>query len=66
MEPTAEDMESIGWLVGLLGGIAGIGTALASGCLAIYRRGYRAGREAERRCRQERNLEQIAEHLNDP
>lgn len=57
----AEEMGRLGNLVGALGGLAGIGTALAAVIVAIWRHGYRAGKEAERRRQDRERLERLSQ-----
>ena len=51
----AEAREWVGWLATVLGGFAGFGAALAALALVIWRHGYRAGVNRERR----RQLKQL-------
>ena len=50
----------VGWLVAFLAGLSGIGTVLAGLLLAVWRHGYRSGKEDERSSRQANLIEQIA------
>jgi hypothetical protein len=63
-----EGAEVYGWverLVSWSGGLAGLGTALAAGLLAIWRHGYRAGQRAERARRMEAKLDQLTGGVSD-
>lgn len=63
VQPSMEDLTAASPLVGTLGGLAGIGTAIAAFLLFIYRRGYRDGKAAEARKEQARTLEKIEDQL---
>ena len=59
LEPTIEEFHQASAFVGLVGGFAGIGTAVVGVTFWIFRKGYRAGATAERARQQEKLLETI-------
>ncbi len=50
-------------IIGVFGGIAGIGTALAAFLIWVYRRGYHRGREVEQSRHQNRVIERLSAQL---
>ena len=58
-----EHGDPIGWVgnwIGLVGGLAGIGTAIAAALIAIWRNGYNAGRQVERNRQQSELMQRLA------
>ena len=63
VEPTISDMEQASRLMGILGGLAGFGTAIAAVLFVFYRAGFHRGREVERNKIQARDLKKIKDKL---
>ena len=59
----AEIMGDLPRIIGMLGGIAGIGTAVAALLMWVYRRGYDRGREIERSRHQNQVIERLSAKL---
>ena len=63
LEPTMADLQQVSAVVGIVGGVAGVGTACAGFMLYIYRAGYRRGRDVEQRKAQAAELKSINRKL---
>ena len=63
VEPTFDEFEQASRIIGILGGLAGIGTALSAGLFWIYRLGYKAALKKSKEQQQARDIKAIRNKL---